>query len=196
MKQVLYAEDSATSQLLMRKYINSMGELTITPSPRAAMDVMNERKFDLIITDFMFPDCDALGLIQHIRRTATTDQMPVIVVSGAMDGALLNRVLKAGANDALPKPINTGEFRAMVERMLHEPYVRALSKAISSVTCFQWFDRGMYFEFCPELNLTLSDPDKEVLTSRMLVALQEKAIDGCTLGYTTHERMVTHLIQG
>lgn len=195
MKQVLYVEDSATSQLLMRKYLAGVCELTITPSLRMALSLLAERSFDLLISDFLFPEGDALDLIQHAKRTEATKQMPVVVVSSSMDGALLSRVLKAGANEGMSKPLSTAEFRSVVMRMLDAPYVRSLEHAICSVACFQWATRGTVSQFCPELNLTITGPTKEDVTKRMLAALQERMAQGVDFGYTNHETVVSHVVQ-
>jgi CheY-like chemotaxis protein len=196
MKQVLYVEDSATSQLLMRKYVAGMCELTITPSLRMAMSLLGERKFDLLISDFLFPEGDALDLIQYSRKSEATKDMPVVVISGSMDGALLSRVLKAGANEGLSKPLATDEFRAVVTRMLSDPYVRSMERSICSVTCFQWAVRGSISQYCPELNLLITGASKDEVSKRMLAALQERLAHGADVGYTNHEVVVTHVVQG
>jgi len=196
MKQVLYVEDSATSQLLMRKYLAGICDLTITPSLRMAASLLAERTFDLLISDFLFPEEDALDLIQQARRTDALKAMPVVVISSSMDGALLSRVLKAGANEGLSKPLNTAEFRSVVTRMLSEPYVRSMERTICSVTCLQWAMRGIIFQFCPELNLTVSGATKEEVTRQMQTALQDRLAQGTELGYTNHEALVTHVVQG
>lgn len=196
MKQVLYVEDSATSQLLMRKYLAGICELTITPSLRMAVSLLAERHFDLLISDFLFPEGDALDLIQQARKTEALKAMPVIVISSSMDGALLSRVLKAGANEGLSKPLNTTEFRNVVIRMLNDPYVRSMERAICSVTCFQWVSRGTVFQYCPELALTLSGVTKEEVTKQMQSALQMRLAQGSELGFTNHESLVTHVVQG
>ena len=195
MKQVLYVEDSATSQLLMRKYLAGLCELTVTPSLRTAVSLVTERKFDLLVSDFLFPEGDALDLMQLVRNTEATKMMPIVVVSSSMDGALLSRVLKAGANEGMSKPLATAEFRAVVMRMLEAPYVRSLDHAICSVACFQWVSRGTFSQFCPELNLTLSGPTREDVSKRMLAALQERLALGDDFGYTAHEAVVTHVVQ-
>ena len=66
--------------------------------------------------------------------------IPFIVISGSMDDALLSRLLKVEANDALAKPLIASEICGMVQRMFSEPYVRKLDRPISTVICYQWFD--------------------------------------------------------
>jgi CheY-like chemotaxis protein len=195
MKHVLYVEDSATSQLLMRKYLNSSHELTITPSPRAALELMEQRTFHLIVTDFLFPDGDAIDFITHVRRKHEPLRVPILVVSSSMDATLLNRLLKAGANDGLAKPLPTAAFRAMVERLFAEPYVRTPEKSLTSVTCFQWVQSDQFHEYCPELGLHCTGESREAVGRRMFEMLREQIGKGAKLGFATHERVVTHVVQ-
>jgi CheY-like chemotaxis protein len=195
MKQVLYVEDSATSQLLMRKYLQAACELTITPSPRSGIALAEARAFDLVITDYLFPEGDALDLITRLRRTKNARQLPIVVVSSSMDPALQNRVLKAGANDGMSKPLPTVEFRALIEQMLTDPYVRTPEKSVTSLPCFQWLLRGEHYEFCPELALQLSGPDRDEVSRRMSAAIREKLSSGTVLGFITHEKIITHVVQ-
>ena len=195
MKQLLYVEDSTTSQMLMRKYVSDAGELTIVPNLRAASEILGRQNFDLIISDFVFPEGDAIVLIEDIRRRAPALQLPVLVVSGSMDATLLSRVIKAGANDGMPKPIHVEAFRAMLNRLLTEPYVREQDTQLCSVNCLQWEVGGTFFEFCPELELKLSGPSREEVAQAMAVALQAKLSAGTPLGYTRRERVVTHVIK-
>jgi len=195
MKQVLYVEDSATSQLLMRKYVSGLCELTITPSLRTAMSLLESRTFDLLIADFIFPEGDATGLIQYVRSSTTLSALPILVVSSSLDAVLLSRVLKAGANDGLCKPLKTSEVRSLVEQMLHAPFFRSLEHSMVGVCCFQWVAKGAVYQFCPELKLTLSGPTKDEVTKQMLIALQAKAKEGFELGSITHEAIAMHTIQ-
>lgn len=195
MKSVLYVEDSATSQLLMRKYVNGMCELTITASPRAGLEILETRQFDLVITDFLFPDTDATDLIVQLRKRYDRMVLPIIVISGSMDLSLLNRLLKAGANDGMAKPLNTADFRAMVQRMMDAPYLRVLDKVASTVSCFQWSTADAFFEYCPELDLKTTGGSREEVGRRMAEMLREHAARSVPLGFTTHEKCTTHVVQ-
>jgi CheY-like chemotaxis protein len=195
MKQVLYVEDSATSQLLMRKYLQSACELTITPSPRTGLTLTQERNFDLVVTDYLFPDGDALDMITRLRQARSKAQLPIVVISSSMDATLLNRVLKAGANDGMAKPLPTVEFRALIERMLKDAYVRTPEKSITSVACFQWAQQGEFHELCPELDIHLSGSDRDDVNRRMSAAIREQLAQGAALGFTTQEKIFTHVVE-
>jgi CheY-like chemotaxis protein len=195
MKRILYIEDSVTSQLIVRRILSGTNEVTIAPTPRAGNVLLAENHYDLVITDFLFPQVDALDLIIPLRQVKSVMECPIIAVSGSMDTALANRLLKAGVNACLCKPIKPVDFLALVNRMLAEPFVEHYSSTVSTVNCFQWFEHGAYHEYCPELKEYLTGTNRDDVSNRMQALLHEHAGKGTPLGFTTQERIRSYLVQ-
>jgi two-component system chemotaxis response regulator CheY len=195
MNEVLYVEDSTTSQVLMKKYLEGIVSLTLVPSLDGAIQLLREHRFKLMITDYHFPEGNSLQLIQYVRSSPVHHQMPVIVISSSMDGPMLTRVLRAGANDGQAKPLRIVEFRALVMQMLTAPYVRSIEHPVIDVTCFQWRTSLGVHEFCPELNLMVTGTTREDADDRMRAALQQECgHEGVMLGSISDELIVRHMI--
>jgi CheY-like chemotaxis protein len=195
MKSILYIEDSVTSQLIVRRILSGTFAVTIAPTPRAGNVLLDQNRYDLVITDFLFPQCDALDLIVPLRQSKPALEVPVIAVSSSMDSALINRLHKAGVNACRCKPLKPAEFLALVERMLQEPFLEGDSNSVCTVSCFQWFAQGAYHEFCPELQQHLTGTDHNDLSVRMLALITEHSGKGTPLGFTTRERVRAYLVQ-
>ena len=80
---------------------------------------LNERRFDLLITDMRLPDGSGLELLQRLRAEQRNERCLVITAYGSAENAV--DALKAGAFDYLTKPINLRQFRAVVASALQEP---------------------------------------------------------------------------
>lgn len=195
MKRILYIEDSVTSQLIVRRILSGTFEVVIAPTPRAGNLLLDQGSFDLVIADFLFPQCDAFDLIVPLRQKKTPLELPIIALSGSMDTALASRLLKSGVNACLCKPVKPQDFLPFVERMLAEPYIEHNSSTISTVNCFQWFADGAYHEYCPELKQHLSGPDRDDISLKMQALLQSHVSQGTPLGFTTQERVRSYLVQ-
>jgi CheY-like chemotaxis protein len=194
MNEVLYVEDSTTSQILMKKYLEKMATLTIASSLDAAIQLLRDRRFNLMIADYNFPEGNSLQLIQYVRSSPMHHRMPVIVISSSMDGSMLTRILRAGANDGQEKPLRVVEFRGMVAQMLTAPYVRSLDHPVIDVSCFEWRSHQGVHEFCPELNLTITGATREDVADRMRDALQKHCAQGVAMGGIGDELIVRHMI--
>ncbi len=195
MNEVLYVEDSSTSQILMRKYVENLATLTLAPSLEAAIQLLRDRRFNLMIADYNFPEGNSLQLIQYVRSSPLHHNMPVIVISSSMDSPMLTRILRAGANDGLMKPLRVTEFREVLVRMLSAPYVRSLDHPVIDVSCFQWRTHQGFHQFCPELNLVITGTTKEDVADRMKAALLQHSEQGVTLGAINDELIVWHMIK-
>ena len=195
MKRILHIEDSATAQTIVRRILGPAHELTVAISPKTAEALLDQNKYDLVITDFHFPRCDAFEIIAPLRQAHPALELPIIAVSGSMDLALMTRLLKAGVNACLAKPINPPEFLALVEQMLKEPYVEHYQNAVSAVSSFQWFERGVYHEFCPEISAHVTGADRDELAEKIQKLLQEFARKGAPLGFTNQERVQCYTVE-
>lgn len=83
-----------------------------------ALRAMEESRPDLVLTDMMMPRMDGEALIQEVRRRSELSGIPVIVLTAKADPDLVARVLHAGAQDYLLKPISLDELRARIENHL------------------------------------------------------------------------------
>ena len=171
-----------------------MATLTIASSLDAAIQLLRDRRFNLMIADYNFPEGNSLQLIQYVRSSPMHHRMPVIVISSSMDGSMLTRILRAGANDGQEKPLRVVEFRGMVAQMLTVPYVRSLDHPVIDVSCFEWRSHQGVHEFCPELNLTITGATREDVADRMRDALQKHCAQGVAMGGIGDELIVRHMI--
>jgi CheY-like chemotaxis protein len=194
MSEVLYVEDSTTSQILMRRFLEGIAELTIASSLEAALQLLREHRFDLMIADYNFPEGNSQQLIQFVRSAPMHHKMPVIVVSSSMGAPMLTRILKIGANEGLMKPLKPADFRATVTRMLAAPYIRRLEHPVVDVSCFQWRSSLGIHQFCPELNVTVTGPTVEEVAERMAAALREHRGSGTPMGNIGDELIVRHMV--
>jgi len=147
MSEVLYVEDSTTSQILMRRFLEGIAELTIASSLEAALQLLREHRFDLMIADYNFPE--GIHSSSSIRsQRPMHHKMPVIVVSSSM-GHHADQDLEDRRQRRIDETLKPADFRATVTRMLAAPYIRRLEHPVVDVSCFQWRSSLGIHQFCP-----------------------------------------------
>jgi len=82
---------------------------------------MNNRKWDLILSDYSMPEFDVPSALDIYH--ASGNDIPFIVISGAIGEEKAVDIIKAGAHDYLLKD-NLTRFVSVVERELRETQVR------------------------------------------------------------------------
>jgi signal transduction histidine kinase/CheY-like chemotaxis protein/HAMP domain-containing protein len=65
---------------------------------------------DIVLMDIMMPVMDGYAAIRAIRAHPQFQLIPIVAVTGKVVAGERQRCLDAGANDYVPKPVNTGEL--------------------------------------------------------------------------------------
>lgn len=116
---ILIAEDHVDSREALSALLEAFG-FRVMPAVngREAVSLARESPPDLILMDIMMPELDGFEATRQIRRFPETRDIPIITLT-AMDGAR-SLALDAGANDFLPKPINSGSLLEKLRSWLDE----------------------------------------------------------------------------
>ncbi|NVK02574.1 MAG: response regulator, partial [Oceanospirillaceae bacterium] len=109
-KAVLFAEDQLTLQVLTKGILSKAGaEVTLATNGVLAMSAFSQLRPDIVITDAMMPEMDGYELSAQLRRSGYAG--PIVAVTAATIGDERDRLLEAGADVVLPKPINLEDLK-------------------------------------------------------------------------------------
>ena len=113
--RILVVEDNDRNRRLMRILLKANGYEVIEASTGAeAMDYLRDHVPDLILMDIQLPHTDGLALTREIKNGAQTKDIPIIAVTAyAMKGDR-ERMLEAGCDGYISKPIDTQKLPQIV----------------------------------------------------------------------------------
>jgi len=113
--EILIAEDDYISRNLLKKMLVEMGhEVVETENGDQAWKKLQEKRFKIVISDWMMPEMDGLELCQKIRSSPQKGYVYIIMLTAKDRKTDLVDVFKAGADDYIPKPFDPEELRARV----------------------------------------------------------------------------------
>jgi CheY-like chemotaxis protein len=105
----------ALTAVLERGY----AEVTVAESGIEALAALERVPgIDLVLMDIMMPEMDGYTAIRKIRAIERFNSLPIIAVSAKAVIGEPQRCLDAGANDYVPKPVDTHELLAAIQRWL------------------------------------------------------------------------------
>jgi signal transduction histidine kinase/HAMP domain-containing protein len=108
----------ALSALLERGHAN----VIVAESGPAAIELLESTSdVALVMMDIMMPGMDGYAAMRAIRSREQFRDLPILAVTGKVVSGERERCLAAGANDYLPKPVDTLELLAAVNPWLHKP---------------------------------------------------------------------------
>ena len=116
---ILVVEDSMLWRAATKDVLEKAGfGVRVATSAEQALDVIQEKMPDLILTDIAVPGIDGIELCRRLRADARTHSIPVLAVTGYGDRSYPDRVIGAGANQVLIKPCSPDVLISEVRRLL------------------------------------------------------------------------------
>jgi signal transduction histidine kinase/ActR/RegA family two-component response regulator len=122
-KRILIVEDQPDNQmLLMKTFLNNDKGYVIEIASNAAQafDLLENRKYDLIISKNALADEDGVVFIQKLQQHHLEKivAIPILVASGSTMILEQQEFLTAGAAHFLPKPYTTQELVKCIEKLI------------------------------------------------------------------------------
>ena len=110
-KRILIVEDDLKNLKLVRDLLQVFGYVTLeATNGKQGVEVAKEQKPDLILMDIQMPVMDGLQATRLLKSDEETKKIPIIALTAyAMKGDE-EKMLQAGCNDYMPKPIDTKSF--------------------------------------------------------------------------------------
>jgi DNA-binding response OmpR family regulator len=102
---ILIADDDPAILNLVLQLLTPWMNVECAQSGRAALDAIERRRFDLIILDSELADMSGLDVLLQIGRMETDIRSPVMMLSAVREPEKVSRLIAAGAQNYLIKPI-------------------------------------------------------------------------------------------
>ncbi|OQW67506.1 MAG: response regulator [Proteobacteria bacterium ST_bin12] len=89
-------------------------------NPVEALEWMQNKQVDLIITDFRMHQMDGMQFVQAIKNTSNVLTRSIIVVTVLKEINIHQELLAAGASACLTKPVQTQELAKIAKQLLEQ----------------------------------------------------------------------------
>jgi signal transduction histidine kinase/ActR/RegA family two-component response regulator len=94
-------------------------EVVTAESGPAALELLDERSdIQIVLMDIMMPVMNGYETMAEIRKRPRYAGLPIIAVTSKVMGRERERCIAAGADDYMPKPVDTAQLLAVLNRFL------------------------------------------------------------------------------
>jgi len=116
---ILVVDDSAANRDALSRRLERRGYAVATAEDGpAALRLLAQRPFDLVLLDVMMPGMNGLEVLQRLRQDHAAADLPVIMATAQDQSEDVIKALSLGANDYVTKPLDFGVVLARVRTHL------------------------------------------------------------------------------
>ncbi len=120
-KKIMIVEDNELNLKLFRDLLAAHGyEIAETKEGNEAMGLARRFLPDLILMDIQLPEISGLDITRHLKADAELQHIPVVAVTAFAMKDDEEKILRAGCQAYISKPISVGPFLATVRKFLGE----------------------------------------------------------------------------
>lgn len=126
---ILVVDDEPPIRKLLRVGLGSQGyAVSEAPNARAAIEIVDTQKPDLILLDLGLPGMGGLDLLRKWRDDGL--DVPVVILSSRTDEAGIVAALELGADDYITKPFGMNELVARIRVALRHKFQQQGEKPV------------------------------------------------------------------
>jgi DNA-binding response OmpR family regulator len=122
-KLLLVEDDREHAQALVKILGDAGYQVTTAADGHAALVILMEQAFDLVITDLKMPRKSGLDLLREIR--AMNPDIPAVVITAYGEWTTYLQAMNIGAVDYLTKPVRRHDILLTIRKALARQGIRA-----------------------------------------------------------------------
>ncbi len=127
MIHVLIVDDDPKLNKTVCVYLNDCGfETTGVLNAQAAYEALNDRPYDLIVSDIMMPGVDGFAFARSVRQL--NKHIPILFMSARDDLPSKQKGFQLGIDDYMVKPVELAELEMRVRALLRRANIEAERK--------------------------------------------------------------------
>jgi two-component system alkaline phosphatase synthesis response regulator PhoP len=105
-------------ELLKYNLVHEGYEVKIFFNAVDALKYINIDNTDLVLTDWMLPEMDGLEFCKNLKMSPSTQNIPLVMLTGKNDEIDTVTALEVGAEDYITKPVRIKEMLSRIKKIL------------------------------------------------------------------------------
>jgi two-component system chemotaxis response regulator CheY len=116
---ILVVDDSRAMRSIVRKLLTQLGYTDVDEAPdgAAALEKMNEKLFDLVISDWNMDPMNGQALLERVRANKKFENLPFIMMTAQSDPDKIIDAKYAGVSSFISKPFSAEALQAKISKI-------------------------------------------------------------------------------
>ncbi|MBP7791746.1 MAG: sigma-54-dependent Fis family transcriptional regulator [Candidatus Goldbacteria bacterium] len=117
MYEILIVEDNDELRNIIKETFNEKDYSVFScENGEDAINLINERDFDVVITDLKLPEADGITVLTEVKKKNSNTEVIMITAYGTIDMAVA--AMKKGASEFITKPVSIEHLKMLVSKII------------------------------------------------------------------------------
>ncbi|MBD5473875.1 MAG: response regulator [Lachnospiraceae bacterium] len=117
-KHVLVVDDDSMMLKLMKEYLHEKYDVATALNGKIALKFLERKQTDLILLDYEMPGENGPAVLEQLRASVDTRDIPVIFLTGVTEGKKIQEALALKPQSYLLKPIQRGKLMEAIGKVI------------------------------------------------------------------------------
>ncbi|MDY6791503.1 MAG: sigma-54 dependent transcriptional regulator [Thermodesulfobacteriota bacterium] len=121
--KILFVDDDSAILNIVDKYLTRQGyKVSLAESGDEALQLLKDKNFDIVFTDFKMPGLDGIELLARIKEYSPDIEVIIVTGHGTLESAV--KAMKTGSYDYLQKPFKLNLLKIIIDRIVEEKKIK------------------------------------------------------------------------
>lgn len=117
--EILFVDDDQTILKMVGNFLTREGyDVTLVDNGLKALDLLKEKNFDIVFSDFKMPQVTGIELLSAIKEYRPETEVIIVTGHGTMETAI--QAMKIGSYDYLQKPFKLEILKLIIDKIIEE----------------------------------------------------------------------------
>lgn len=117
-KHILVVDDNSMILRLVKEHLHDKYDVATALSGKIALKFLKKKKTDLILLDYEMPDENGIVILEKLRASNATKDIPVVFLTGVTESKKIREALAMKPQSYLLKPINRDRLLDTIEKLI------------------------------------------------------------------------------
>ncbi len=117
-KHILVLDDNSMMLRLVKEHLHEKYDVATALSGKIALKFLRNKKTDLILLDYEMPDENGPAVLEKLRASDATKNIPVVFLTGVTESKKIKEALIMKPQSYLLKPINRERLMDTIEKLI------------------------------------------------------------------------------
>lgn len=160
-ERILILEDDTAFARVLADNLSAFGATRFTSYPERLPEIISDFDPTLLIVDYNLnhPTLNGIKATRLVRQNAVTNLLPILLLSGVDDMAIIEEAYKSGIDDYVLKPVSPRFLIAKIENLLFQTRKKVNAQALSGLPGNSAIETEFYLRLQKKRNFAVAYTD-------------------------------------